>query len=57
LLELGWASRDIFLAASVPAACVAIGMATLGWLRHKHDARVAMASVTGVTWGTGSSAP
>jgi len=41
LLGLGWASRDIFLAASVPAACVAIGMATLGWLRHRHDARVA----------------
>jgi AAHS family 4-hydroxybenzoate transporter-like MFS transporter len=41
LLGLGWASRDIFLAASVPAACVAIGMATLGWLRHRHDTRVA----------------
>jgi MFS transporter, AAHS family, 4-hydroxybenzoate transporter len=41
LLQLGWAARDIFLAASVPAACVAIGMATLGWLRHRHDARVA----------------
>jgi AAHS family 4-hydroxybenzoate transporter-like MFS transporter len=41
LLQFGWASRDIFLAASVPAACVAIGMATLGWLRHQHDARVA----------------
>ena len=35
LLGLGWASRDIFLAASFPATCcVAIGMATLGWLRH-----------------------
>ena len=36
LLQLGWASRDIFLAASVPAAAVAAGMATLGWLRHRH---------------------
>jgi AAHS family 4-hydroxybenzoate transporter-like MFS transporter len=44
LLQLGWASRDIFLAASIPAACVAIGMATLGWLRQKHDARVAAAA-------------
>jgi AAHS family 4-hydroxybenzoate transporter-like MFS transporter len=34
LLGLGWASRDIFLAASGPAACVAIGMATLGWLQR-----------------------
>jgi AAHS family 4-hydroxybenzoate transporter-like MFS transporter len=42
LLGLGWASRDIFLAASGPAACVAIGMATLGWLRYRHDARVAV---------------
>lgn len=41
LLGLGWASRDIFLAASVPAACVAIGMGTLGWLRHRHDVRAA----------------
>jgi AAHS family 4-hydroxybenzoate transporter-like MFS transporter len=40
LLGLGWPSRDIFLAASGPAACVAIGMATLGWLRHQHDAKV-----------------
>jgi AAHS family 4-hydroxybenzoate transporter-like MFS transporter len=40
LLGLGWASRDIFLAASIPAACVAIGMATLGWLRHQRDARI-----------------
>jgi AAHS family 4-hydroxybenzoate transporter-like MFS transporter len=39
LLGLGWASRDIFLAASVPAACVAVGMGTLGWLRYRHDAR------------------
>jgi AAHS family 4-hydroxybenzoate transporter-like MFS transporter len=39
LLGLGWAARDIFLAASVPAACVAIGMGTLGWLRYRHDAR------------------
>jgi MFS transporter, AAHS family, 4-hydroxybenzoate transporter len=41
LLQLGWASRDIFLAASVPAACVAIGMGTLGWLRYWHDGRSA----------------
>lgn len=40
LLGLGWASRDIFLAASGPAACVAIGMATLGWLRHRRERRV-----------------
>jgi len=40
LLQLGWASRDIFLAASVPAACVAAGMATLGWLRHRREALV-----------------
>ena len=37
LLGLGWASRDIFLAASIPAACVAIGMGTLGWLRHRQE--------------------
>lgn len=43
LLGLGWASRDIFLAASGPAACVAIGMATLGWLRHRRDRQVAAA--------------
>jgi AAHS family 4-hydroxybenzoate transporter-like MFS transporter len=43
LLGMGWASRDIFLAASGPAACVAIGVATLGWLRHRHDTRVALA--------------
>ncbi len=41
LLGLGWASRDIFLAATVPAACVGAGMAALGRLRHWHDARVA----------------
>ena len=40
LLGLGWASRDIFLAASVPAAYVAIGVGMLGWLRYRHDARV-----------------
>ena len=45
LLGLGWASRDIFLAASVPAACVAIGMGMLGWLRYRHDARVETAVV------------
>ena len=39
LLELGWASRDIFLAASIPAACVAVGMGTLGWLRYRREAR------------------
>jgi AAHS family 4-hydroxybenzoate transporter-like MFS transporter len=42
LLGLGWAARDIFLAASVPAACVAVGMATLGWLRYRHEARGAV---------------
>jgi MFS transporter, AAHS family, 4-hydroxybenzoate transporter len=47
LLGLGWASRDIFLAASVPALCVAIGMATLGWLRHAHDARAATTATVG----------
>ena len=41
LLHLGWAAHDIFLAASVPAACVALGMAILGRLRHNHDARTA----------------
>jgi MFS transporter, AAHS family, 4-hydroxybenzoate transporter len=45
LLQLGWPARDIFLAASVPAACVAAGMATLGWLRRQHDARIALAAV------------
>jgi AAHS family 4-hydroxybenzoate transporter-like MFS transporter len=40
LLGLGWTSQVIFLAASVPAACVAAGMATLGWLRHKHGTAV-----------------
>ena len=43
LLGLGWPPRDIFLAASVPAACVAIGMAILGWLRYRHEDRVATA--------------
>jgi AAHS family 4-hydroxybenzoate transporter-like MFS transporter len=47
LLGLGWTSRDIFLAASVPAFCVAIGMATLGWLRHAHDARAATTATVG----------
>ncbi|HEY1410839.1 MAG TPA: MFS transporter [Rhodopila sp.] len=40
LLQLGWASQEIFLAASVPAACVAIGMASLGWLRHQHNRHI-----------------
>ncbi len=44
LLGLGWASRDIFLAAAGPATCVAIGMATLGWLRHRRDAALAAAA-------------
>jgi AAHS family 4-hydroxybenzoate transporter-like MFS transporter len=44
LLSLGWTARDIFLAASVPAACVAIGMATLGWIRHRHEVRAAAAA-------------
>ena len=44
LLGMGWASRDIFLAAAGPAACVAVGMATLGWLRFRHDARVMTAA-------------
>jgi AAHS family 4-hydroxybenzoate transporter-like MFS transporter len=39
LLQLGWASRDIFLAASVPAGCVALGMGALGWLRYRYDTR------------------
>ena len=34
LLGAGWMPRDIFLAAAVPAFCVAIGMATLSHLRH-----------------------
>jgi MFS transporter, AAHS family, 4-hydroxybenzoate transporter len=55
LLQLGWASRDIFLAASVPAACVAAGMAMLGWLRHQHDAR-AVAEAAEPAWNTKSSA-
>jgi MFS transporter, AAHS family, 4-hydroxybenzoate transporter len=37
LLELGWLPQNIFLAASVPAACVAIGMATLGRLRKQGE--------------------
>jgi MFS transporter, AAHS family, 4-hydroxybenzoate transporter len=41
LLALGWTSRDIILAASVPAFCMAIGMAALGRLRHAHNARAA----------------
>ena len=47
LLGLGWASRDIFLAASVPAFCVALGMATLGRLRMAHEGRRAAALVPG----------
>jgi AAHS family 4-hydroxybenzoate transporter-like MFS transporter len=35
LLGAGWPSQDIFRAASVPAFCVAAGMATLGWLRMR----------------------
>lgn len=33
-LAVGWAPSAIFMAATVPAACVAIGMATLGRLRR-----------------------
>ena len=40
LLGFGWTAQAIFLAASVPAACVAAGMATLGWLRHKRGLAV-----------------
>jgi MFS transporter, AAHS family, 4-hydroxybenzoate transporter len=47
LLGLGWTSRDIFLAASVPAFCVAIGMATLGWLRRDQDAGAAATAAVG----------
>jgi AAHS family 4-hydroxybenzoate transporter-like MFS transporter len=52
LLGLGWVPGDIFLAAAVPAACVAAGMATLGWLRHWHDGQAAT-DVTGAPLGTG----
>jgi AAHS family 4-hydroxybenzoate transporter-like MFS transporter len=38
LLGAGWASQDIFRAASVPAFCVAAGMAALGWLRMREVA-------------------
>lgn len=34
LLGFGWQPRGIFLAASVPAFCAAIGMAILAWLRR-----------------------
>jgi AAHS family 4-hydroxybenzoate transporter-like MFS transporter len=34
LLGLGWAPTDIFLAAAGPAFCVAMGMATLSYLRQ-----------------------
>jgi MFS transporter, AAHS family, 4-hydroxybenzoate transporter len=44
LLGWGWTSRDIFLAASAPAFCVAIGMATLGRLRHNNEADAAKTS-------------
>jgi AAHS family 4-hydroxybenzoate transporter-like MFS transporter len=35
LLGLGWQPTDIFLAAAGPAACVALGMAALGYLRRE----------------------
>ena len=34
MLGLGWQPRDIFVVATVPAICVAIGMAALAWLRR-----------------------
>jgi AAHS family 4-hydroxybenzoate transporter-like MFS transporter len=37
LLGFGWQPREIFLAASVPAVCVATGMATLACLRRTHN--------------------
>jgi AAHS family 4-hydroxybenzoate transporter-like MFS transporter len=47
LLGLGWTSGNIFLVATVPAFCVAIGMATLGWLRHAHDPRAETTAAVG----------
>ncbi len=47
LLGLGWTSKEIFLAASVPAFCVAIGMATLGWLRRADETGPANTSAAG----------
>jgi AAHS family 4-hydroxybenzoate transporter-like MFS transporter len=38
LLGLGWTSQSIFLAASIPACCVALGVAILGWLRYQREA-------------------
>jgi AAHS family 4-hydroxybenzoate transporter-like MFS transporter len=35
LLGLGWQPSDIFLAAAGPAFCVALGMATLSYLRRE----------------------
>ena len=41
LLGLGWAPADIFLAAAGPAFCVAVGLATLGYLSdHRQPAGV-----------------
>jgi AAHS family 4-hydroxybenzoate transporter-like MFS transporter len=37
LLGLGWQARDIFLAASGPALCGALGMATLACVRRRQD--------------------
>jgi AAHS family 4-hydroxybenzoate transporter-like MFS transporter len=37
LLGLGWKPRDIFLAASGPALCVAFGMTTLVYLQGSHN--------------------
>ena len=45
LLGLGWASRDIFLAASIPAFCVACGMAALSWLGHRQKPRASTVTV------------
>jgi MFS transporter, AAHS family, 4-hydroxybenzoate transporter len=47
LLGLGWTSRDIFLVASVPAFCVAIGMAMLGKLRKIDETRAPTATAVG----------
>jgi AAHS family 4-hydroxybenzoate transporter-like MFS transporter len=42
LLGLGWQLRDIFLAASGPAFCVALGMATLAHLCRRQDRPAAL---------------